>query len=92
MIRLLDRLSGDPATDVRELVRRGVAFVLMGNTDAHLKNWALIYRDGITPTLSPLYDPVCVTAWCDDLPPHEYAVNRRILENFMRSRAARSRT
>ncbi len=78
MMRLLDRLSGDPATDVRELVRRIVAFVLMGNTDAHLKNWALIYRDGVTPTLSPLYDPVCVTAWFDDLPPHEYALNRRI--------------
>jgi serine/threonine-protein kinase HipA len=78
MLRLLDRLSVDPVRDVREAVRRLVVFVLMGNTDAHLKNWALLYRDGRNPELSPLYDPVCVAAWFDDLPPHEYAVNRAI--------------
>ena len=78
MVRLLDRLSGEPAADVREVVQRVVAFVLMGNTDAHLKNWALLYPDGATPVLAPLYDPVCVAAWFDALPPAEYAVNRRI--------------
>ncbi len=78
MMRLLDRLSADPANDVREVVQRLVAFILMGNTDAHLKNWALVYPDGVTPVLSPLYDPVCVSAWFDELPPAEYAVNRRI--------------
>ncbi len=78
MLRLLDRLSGEPARDVKEAVRRLVAFILMGNTDAHLKNWALIYPGGVTPTLSPLYDPVCVTAWFDELAPQEYALNRRI--------------
>lgn len=78
MLRLLDRLSADPATDVREAVRRLVAFVLMGNADAHLKNWALLYPDGTAPKLSPLYDPVCVTAWFDELEPHEYALNRNV--------------
>lgn len=78
ILRLLDRLSSDPANDVREVVQRFVAFVLMGNTDAHLKNWALLYPDGITPKLSPLYDPVCVSAWFDGLGPSEYAVNRAI--------------
>jgi serine/threonine-protein kinase HipA len=78
MLRLLDRLSANPANDVREVVERFVAFVLMGNADAHLKNWALVYADGATPALSPLYDPVCVTAWFDELAPHEYALNRRI--------------
>ncbi len=63
---------------MREAVRRLVAFVLMGNTDAHLKNWALVYRDGRTPALSPLYDPVCVAAWFDELEPHEYALNRNV--------------
>lgn len=78
MLRLLDRLSGDPTRDVREAMQRLVAFVLMGNTDAHTKNWALVYADGTTPVLSPLYDPVCVSAWFDELAPHEYALNRKI--------------
>ncbi len=78
MLRILDRLSAQPGADVREMVERFVAFVLMGNTDAHLKNWALLYPDGTTPVLSPLYDPVCVSAWFADLPPSEYALNRKI--------------
>jgi len=78
MLSVLDRLSADPNGDVREMVVRFVAFILMGNTDAHLKNWALVYPDGVTPRLSPLYDPVCVAAWFDELPPAEYALNRKI--------------
>jgi serine/threonine-protein kinase HipA len=78
MLRVLDRLSANPVKDVREALRRLVAFVLMGNTDAHLKNWALLYEDGVTPALSPLYDPVCVAAWFDELAPHEYALNRSV--------------
>jgi serine/threonine-protein kinase HipA len=78
MLVVLDRLSADPSNDVAEAVRRLVAFILMGNADAHLKNWALIYRDGVTPALSPLYDPVCVTAFFDELEPHEYTLNRNV--------------
>jgi serine/threonine-protein kinase HipA len=50
----------------------------MGNTDAHLKNWALVYPDGRTPRLAPLYDPVCVAAFFEGAPEHQYAVNRAI--------------
>src|SRR5262249_30056331 len=32
------------------------AMLVVGNTDAHLKNWALIYLDGRQPSLSPVYD------------------------------------
>ncbi len=78
LIRVLDQLSANPNTDVVEAVRRLVAFVLMGNADAHLKNWALIYPDGVTPKLSPLYDPVCVTAWFDGLAKEEYILNRKV--------------
>ena len=78
MLRVLDRLSSRPAQDVQEFVKRFVAFILMGNVDAHLKNWALIYPDGITPQLAPLYDPVCVTALFESVPPLEYAINRAI--------------
>ena len=78
MLRVLDRLSSRPAQDVQEFVKRFVAFILMGNVDAHLKNWALVYPDGITPKLAPLYDPVCVTALFENVPPTDYAINRAI--------------
>ena len=78
MLRVLDRLSSRPAQDVQEFVKRFVCFVLMGNVDAHLKNWALVYPDGITPRLAPLYDPVCVTALFESVPPTDYAINRAI--------------
>ena len=78
MLRVLDRLSSRPAQDVQEFVKRFVTFILMGNVDAHLKNWALIYPDGITPKLAPLYDPVCVTALFESVPPLDYAINRAI--------------
>lgn len=78
MLRVLDRLSARPAQDVQEFVRRFVAFILLGNVDAHLKNWALLYPDGLSPVLAPLYDPVCVTALFESVPPADYAVNRAV--------------
>ncbi|QHE87130.1 type II toxin-antitoxin system HipA family toxin [Hydrogenophaga sp. BPS33] len=78
MLRLLNRYSTQPARDTREFLGRLVAFILMGNTDAHLKNWALMYPDGVEPQLAPLYDPVCVSAFFAGLPPTDYGVNRAI--------------
>jgi len=78
MLRIIDRLSGNPAQDVQEFVNRFVAFILMGNTDAHLKNWAMTYPDGVEPELAPLYDPVCVSAFFESVPHADYAVNRAI--------------
>lgn len=78
MLRVLDRLSGRPVQDLRSFVERLVAFILMGNTDAHLKNWALVYPDGVTPQLAPIYDPVCVTALFDSVAETDYGVNRAI--------------
>ena len=43
---------------VRSVIDRLVFNVLIGNGDAHLKNWSLLYADGRTPTLSPAYDIV----------------------------------
>lgn len=48
-----------------ELVRRLVFMLASGNSDAHLKNWSLIYPDGMNARLSPLYDQVCTIAWPD---------------------------
>jgi serine/threonine-protein kinase HipA len=41
---------------VAAVIDRIVLNVLVGNGDAHLKNWAVRYPDGRTPVLSPLYD------------------------------------
>jgi serine/threonine-protein kinase HipA len=64
-----------------EFVRRLVFFVLIGNGDAHLKNWSLIYRDRRVPTLSPAYDIVSTEAYpIDDRPEDlgmKFAGNRR---------------
>ncbi len=78
ILAVLNRLSTRPVQDVREFLARFVAFLLMGNTDAHLKNWALVYPDGREPQLAPLYDPVCVTAFFKGIPAQDYAVNRAI--------------
>ena len=78
LLRVLHRLSSQPVQDTREFLARMVAFILMGNTDAHLKNWALEYPDGRVPQLAPLYDPVCVAAFFDGVPETQYAVNRAI--------------
>lgn len=43
---------------IAELVRRLAFNVLIGNGDAHVKNWSLLYPDGRTPCLSPAYDLV----------------------------------
>jgi serine/threonine-protein kinase HipA len=42
--------------EVAAVIDRVVLNVLVGNGDAHLKNWAFRYVDGRTPVLSPLYD------------------------------------
>ena len=38
-----------------EFIRRVVFNALIGNGDAHLKDWALVYPDGRTPSLAPAY-------------------------------------
>lgn len=54
-------LCGDD--DYREYLRRLVFMVLSGNADAHIKNWALVYRDGLRPRLAPVYDFVATVAY-----------------------------
>lgn len=53
-------LLGD---DGSEFLRRLAFIVASGNSDAHMKNWSVIYRDGVTATWSPLYDQVFVCQW-----------------------------
>ena len=49
--------------DLIEFVRRLVFMVAVGNEDAHLKNWSLIYRDGRSARLAPAYDLVSTVTY-----------------------------
>lgn len=49
--------------DLKEMARRLVLNVLMGNGDAHIKNWALIYDNPLRPRLAPAYDLVSTVAY-----------------------------
>lgn len=51
------------SADVAEFVRRIIFCAGVGNGDAHLKNWSVIYRDGRTPSIAPAYDFVCTTGY-----------------------------
>jgi serine/threonine-protein kinase HipA len=48
---------------LQEFARRLTFSILIGNSDAHLKNWSLIYQDPRIPTLSPAYDLVSTSAY-----------------------------
>jgi serine/threonine-protein kinase HipA len=47
-------------------MRRLAFMVLSGNADAHLKNWSLLYPDGVRPRLAPVYDLVSTVMYSLD--------------------------
>jgi serine/threonine-protein kinase HipA len=54
-MKLVSRFAQDGSGGVLQVVRRIVTNVLLGNMDAHLKNWSMMY-DGRETRLSPAYD------------------------------------
>ncbi len=58
MARLIFDLFPNRHDQLADFIRRLVVNILIGNGDAHLKNWSVIYRDGVTPQLAPAYDLV----------------------------------
>ncbi|MDD5391542.1 MAG: type II toxin-antitoxin system HipA family toxin [Thiothrix sp.] len=54
--RILHQYSHDNISDLQQLARRLLVNILLGNGDAHLKNWTVHYPNGITPQLAPAYD------------------------------------
>lgn len=52
------RYSQQPLADIQQMARRLLANILLGNGDAHLKNWSMIYPDKVGAILSPAYDIV----------------------------------
>ena len=76
---------------VLEYVRRLVHMVLIGNADMHLKNWSLIYPDGVHAKLAPAYDLVSTIVYADIAKtlPHKIAAVREFkkvdIETFRNS-------
>lgn len=62
---------GRDVDSLRESARRIAFSVVVGNGDAHLKNWSLIYRDGRTPALSPVYDLVSTVPYAPSDEPED---------------------
>lgn len=59
---LIGRATARPAADRLAFIRALIFHYLVGNADAHGKNYALLYR-GKVPDLAPLYDVVCTAAY-----------------------------
>jgi len=64
--RLLYRVFRRRHEALEEFIRRLVVNLLVGNADAHLKNWSVIYPDGRTPRLSPAYDILSTIQYTPD--------------------------
>jgi serine/threonine-protein kinase HipA len=60
---LIQRLCG--RDDFIEYLKRLIFNLAIGNEDAHLKNWSLIYPDRRNPRLSPAYDIVSTVMYPD---------------------------
>ncbi|HVK76169.1 MAG TPA: type II toxin-antitoxin system HipA family toxin [Kofleriaceae bacterium] len=59
--RIVLATAGD--ADFEEVLRRLAFNVLIGNGDAHLKNWSLQYPDAVHARLSPAYDLVSTVVY-----------------------------
>ncbi|OBG34150.1 type II toxin-antitoxin system HipA family toxin [Mycobacterium sp. E3198] len=62
-------------SSLREFVRRLTFNLLIGNGDAHLKNWSLIYLDGRVPSLSPAYDLVSTAPYASPDEPDDFGLS-----------------
>jgi serine/threonine-protein kinase HipA len=71
--RVLYQYTGDSLHNIQQFARRLLVNILLANGDAHLKNWSLIYPDGVTPELSPAYDIVTTRVYIED--ERQYALN-----------------
>lgn len=58
ILRIIMNRTRNGLLDARQLVRRLVVNILIGNGDAHIKNFSLIYHDPQHPDLAPAYDIV----------------------------------
>lgn len=63
MARVMRDSMGLDENAIVEFIRRLAVNELLGNYDAHVKNFGVVYADGRTPALSPAYDIVAYAAY-----------------------------
>ena len=73
---LVRRASTRPAVEVLKLLDAAIVQVLLGNADAHGKNYSLLHRDGRVE-LAPLYDLLSTVAYPDLSPGFTMRIARR---------------
>jgi len=71
--KIIYQYTGDGLANAQQLAKRLLVNILLANGDAHLKNWSLLYKDQITPELSPAYDILTTRVYMGD--EKEYALN-----------------
>ena len=80
---LLRRASSQPARAVLDLVEAAIFNVILGNADAHGKNFSLLYGPRGRIEFAPLYDLMCTAAYPDLHAKFAMKVGRRAtLEEF----------
>jgi serine/threonine-protein kinase HipA len=60
---LLQKYSSQPALDRLTFIRMLIFNYLIGNADAHAKNYAFLYKHGNAPTIAPAYDMLCTAMY-----------------------------
>lgn len=59
---LIQKAVRRPAADRLTFQRMVIFHYLIGNADAHSKNYSLLYQDGL-PDLAPVYDAICTAVY-----------------------------
>jgi serine/threonine-protein kinase HipA len=73
---LLRRVSARPATDVLKLLDAAIFNLVVGNADAHGKNFSILYDDQ-GPRIAPLYDLLSTIAYSDFSPKMAMRIGKR---------------
>jgi len=63
-LELIQHVAAQPAADRLTFLKMQIFHFLVGNADAHAKNFALLHPiEPAAPSLAPLYDVVCTAAY-----------------------------
>ncbi len=73
---LLRRVSVRPATDVLKLLDAAIFNLIVGNADAHGKNFSILYDDQ-GPRMAPLYDLISTVTYPDLSPKMAMRIGKR---------------
>lgn len=73
---LLRRVAARPAVDVLKLLDAAIFNLIVGNADAHGKNFSILY-DGDGPRLAPLYDLLATVAYPELSPKLAMRIGKR---------------